>query len=204
MSETEITHEENEIEERLDEANEPDVVLVEAEPENDTQGELIKFTLLAVILLGTALVIGLLRPYIFDKVIPAVLGEDQPAAAITAPDEDSETLKPEVEEETGDTADDAENGEAEPELVADPDADSDVDAEDGNEEDEAVNEEPENPEDFPTAVPPSKTHTVQPGENLTAIARQYGVTVQALVAANQISNPDRVTAGTVLTIPDGQ
>lgn len=201
MSETEITHDENEIEEQLDEANEPDLVLVETEPENETQGELIKFALLAVILLGTALVIGLLRPYIFNQIIPAVLGEDQPAAAIITPDDDAETLKPEVEEENEAAADDVENmEEAEPEA----DDGSEAEAEEANEEDAAASEAPVNPEDFPTAVPPTQTHTVQSGENLTAIARQYGVTVQALVAANQITNPDRVTAGTVLTIPDGQ
>ncbi|MCA9897436.1 MAG: LysM peptidoglycan-binding domain-containing protein [Ardenticatenaceae bacterium] len=157
----------------------------EIEPEDDTRGELIKFAFLAVVLLGTALVIGLLRPYIFNQIVPAILGENQPAATIINTEAEGETLKPEA-------AGPATTPETTPE-----------EAEDAGEEAAPVGEEPVNPEDFPTAVPPSQTHTVQPGENLTAIARQYGVTVQALVDTNKITNPDRVDAGTILTIPDG-
>lgn len=45
------------------------------------------------------------------------------------------------------------------------------------------------------------THTVQAGENLTRIALKYGTTVQALVQANNITNPNLVFVGQVLTIP---
>jgi N-acetylmuramoyl-L-alanine amidase len=45
------------------------------------------------------------------------------------------------------------------------------------------------------------THTVQLGEHLTGIARRYGVTVDAIVAANGIINPSRIYAGQRLTIP---
>ncbi len=62
--------------------------------------------------------------------------------------------------------------------------------------------EPEEPADFPTAVP-TQTHIVQAGETLTAIARQYNSTVQAIVDANNIANPNRVDAGTELIIPVG-
>ncbi|MEZ4594595.1 MAG: LysM peptidoglycan-binding domain-containing protein [Chloroflexota bacterium] len=196
MSETEV--ERYEIEEQPDAVNEPDVILVETEAEEDTQGELVKFALLAVVLLGTALVIGLLRPYIFNNIIPAVLGENQPAATIINTEAEAETLKPEAEAETEPVTDEAES-----EAVNSEESDESDGAAAGEEE-TAASEEPVNPEDFPTAVPPSQTHTVQPGENLTAIARQYGVTVQMIVDANQISNPDRVDAGTVLTIPDDQ
>lgn len=47
------------------------------------------------------------------------------------------------------------------------------------------------------------THTVQPGENLFRIALRYGTTVEALAAANQISDPTRITVGEVLIIPGG-
>ncbi|WP_420641174.1 LysM peptidoglycan-binding domain-containing protein [Candidatus Leptofilum sp.] len=193
MSEADVTHNENEeIEEQSAVANEPDLILVDDEPENERQSELIKFALLAVVLLGAALIIGLLRPYIFGKVIPAILGEAQPAATIINTEAEAETLKPEVEEENEAAAGEAETVE-----------EAESDAEEANEDDAEASEDPVNPEDFPTAVP-AQTHTVQPGETLTAIARHYGVTVQAIVEANQISNPDRVTAGTKLTIPEGQ
>lgn len=47
----------------------------------------------------------------------------------------------------------------------------------------------------------SATHTVQPGETLYSIARQYGVTAQAIAFANGITNPNLIFPGQVLTIP---
>lgn len=193
-----------EVEDNQTGTDEPDVILVERD-EEQTRGELMKFAILAVVLLGTVLVIALLRPYIFNTVIPAVLGEDQPAANLINTETEAETLKPETEEETEAATDEAEGTEA---LNAVENGESEAEATEADEtetngEDAEASEEPVNPEDFPTAVP-TQTHTVQPGETLTAIARQYGVTLQAIIEANEISNPDRVAAGTVLTIPDGQ
>jgi LysM repeat protein len=51
------------------------------------------------------------------------------------------------------------------------------------------------------AAPGAHTHVVVRGENLTWIARHYGTTVAALVAANGIPNPSRIYAGQQLTIP---
>jgi LysM repeat protein len=42
---------------------------------------------------------------------------------------------------------------------------------------------------------------VQAGENLYRIALRYGLTYQELAAANGITNPNLIAAGTVLTIP---
>jgi len=60
----------------------------------------------------------------------------------------------------------------------------------------------------PTApVPPTEdataavTHTVAAGETLGAIALDYDVTVEDLVLANGIEDPDFIGQGTVLTIP---
>lgn len=47
----------------------------------------------------------------------------------------------------------------------------------------------------------AQVHVVGRGENLTTIARHYGVTVAAIVAANGISNPSRIFGGQRLTIP---
>ncbi|KXH81739.1 glycosyl hydrolase family 18 protein [Sporosarcina sp. HYO08] len=44
-------------------------------------------------------------------------------------------------------------------------------------------------------------HVVQSGETLTAIARQYGVTVGQIVRANQLENPDQLVPGLALVIP---
>jgi peptidoglycan endopeptidase LytF len=48
-----------------------------------------------------------------------------------------------------------------------------------------------------------RTHTVAQGETLYAIARRYGVTVEALRAANRLEG-DRVRVGQTLVIPRAQ
>jgi N-acetylmuramoyl-L-alanine amidase len=51
------------------------------------------------------------------------------------------------------------------------------------------------------AAPSSRSHRVAPGEYLIGIARRYGTSVQAIMAANGMSNPSFVRAGDVLRIP---
>jgi LysM repeat protein len=61
----------------------------------------------------------------------------------------------------------------------------------------------EAPAPVPTS-PASTTrayHTVQPGENLFRIALRYGTTVDAIVAANSLANPNAVQVGQKLLIP---
>lgn len=52
---------------------------------------------------------------------------------------------------------------------------------------------------LPTAAP--RTHTVAAGEELLAIALQYGLTLDVLAAANPGVDPNLLTVGTVLVIP---
>jgi LysM repeat protein len=51
--------------------------------------------------------------------------------------------------------------------------------------------------------PAATTHTVQPGENLYRISLRYGVSVQALAQANNLSNPNLIFVGQVLNISGG-
>jgi LysM repeat protein len=57
----------------------------------------------------------------------------------------------------------------------------------------------------PTATailaPGSRVHVVATGETLFVIAQRYGTTVDALVAANNLSNPNRIDPGQELIIP---
>ena len=50
--------------------------------------------------------------------------------------------------------------------------------------------------------PAARTYTVQWGNTLWSISRAFGVDVNDLAAANNISNPHKLLAGTVLTIPN--
>lgn len=54
----------------------------------------------------------------------------------------------------------------------------------------------------PAAAP--RTHKVAKGENLTVIAKKYGVSVNALVAANPKLSPRRLMAGAVLRVPPAE
>ncbi|MFN8529623.1 MAG: LysM peptidoglycan-binding domain-containing protein [Anaerolineae bacterium] len=47
-----------------------------------------------------------------------------------------------------------------------------------------------------------RTYTVQPGDTLSGIALQFGVSVDSLQSLNQIANPDLVSVGQVLQLPD--
>lgn len=44
-------------------------------------------------------------------------------------------------------------------------------------------------------------YTVKRGDTLAAIARNFGISSAAIIAANQLANPDRLTEGQVLQIP---
>lgn len=48
---------------------------------------------------------------------------------------------------------------------------------------------------------PARTYTVKRGDTLSAIAVRFGTTVAALAAANNITNPNMIQVGQVLTIP---
>ncbi len=50
----------------------------------------------------------------------------------------------------------------------------------------------------------SVTHIVRSGETLQGIARQHGVSMQALVSANRLENPDHLAIGRRLVIPGGR
>jgi LysM repeat protein len=51
------------------------------------------------------------------------------------------------------------------------------------------------------AAAPTATHTVARNETVGGIARRYGVTAGAIVAANGLANANRIFIGDVLTIP---
>jgi LysM repeat protein len=62
---------------------------------------------------------------------------------------------------------------------------------------------PPTPTVAPTGVPDkNRTYVVQSGDQLKDIAAQYGVSIWAIVDSNHIPNPDSLTVGQKLKIPD--
>lgn len=57
------------------------------------------------------------------------------------------------------------------------------------------------PVSTPTPAPTPRTYVVEAGDNLTQIARRFDTTVDALVEANDIEDPDLIHPGQELTIP---
>lgn len=58
--------------------------------------------------------------------------------------------------------------------------------------------EPGTPTPLPEGV---QTYTIQRGDTIALIAGRFGITVEALVEANNIENVDRIEVGDVLVIP---
>ncbi len=55
----------------------------------------------------------------------------------------------------------------------------------------------------PTLTPTPVTYVVQPGDMLNVIARQFQVAPEAIIATNNIQNPNIIEVGSVLVIPIG-
>jgi len=53
----------------------------------------------------------------------------------------------------------------------------------------------------PTSTPTPLVHVVKPGETLATIAATYGVSLEALIAANRLSDPNLIYPGQELVIP---
>ncbi len=62
----------------------------------------------------------------------------------------------------------------------------------------------EPPAPTPAPAPQEKTYTVVRGDNLTRIARKFGVSVKAIMAANNMKNADDLQAGATITIPSAE
>lgn len=156
------------------------------------RGEMIKFLLLLATMVGTVLLIALLRPLIFERMVPAALGLDQepPEPPLVVPP----TLTPSSTEEeplsTATATPPAEPGEARDDSNG---ADGGIE-EDGGAENGGV-------EESGDAPPIPQTYEVQRGDSLVRIAEQFGVSLQALITANDIANPDRIQPGDLLQIP---
>jgi LysM repeat protein len=171
--------------------------------------EWFKFGILAVVLFVTILVVAALRPFIFEHVVPVVLGErqlfapmpviiDEPAKPeveaeaypVEAPSVEAPSIEAYPVEEVSEEAYPVEENQSEGEGVEGTGETAGGDSATSEEESVAL----------PTAVS-TITYVVLPGETIIQIAERYNVTVDEIVAANNILDPNFVTAGMTLLIP---
>jgi LysM repeat protein len=54
----------------------------------------------------------------------------------------------------------------------------------------------------PTTIPPTTAYVVKRGDTLSAIARRFHVAISAIESENHLANPDVLTAGATLRIPN--
>ncbi len=156
-----------------------------AKRKQQARRQYINFGILTAILLGIVLVVALVAPVITPKLVGAIMGDNLAKAELVreAADDVQETQPEEapVPEEVPVN----ENAYPAPEA--------------GNGAQAApVDENAAQPEPVaPTAV----THQVQAGETLFSIARQYNLTTEDLIRANNITTPNNIPVGMVLVIP---
>lgn len=156
------------------------IAQMQVERENSRrQMELIQFGILAAILLGTVFILAISQPLVFGRIVPSVMGEGQ-AAEASVDDADAAPV----------------DNVGQPTAVPQPDSNT-QDPEQGGgaptgSEDPVVEE--------ATAVP-AQIYVVQAGDTLNSIAGQFNTTVEAIVAVNDIQDPNNVLVGTTLNIP---
>lgn len=117
-----------------------------------------------------------------------------------APTEEAEAAEEEMGE--GEEAD-AEEEEASPrpEDETDEEEAAEEEASEAEGAEEVVAEGAAEEEAAETEATEPRTHVVQPNENLYRIGLQYGISWVVLAEANNITNPNRIVVGQVLTIP---
>ncbi|MEM7117254.1 MAG: LysM peptidoglycan-binding domain-containing protein [Chloroflexota bacterium] len=172
--------------------------------ENSSLGEWIRFGILAIVMLGAVLVVALSRPFVANRVVPAFL----------TPPERHEVSLPIMEDagstDAGDTSAgdvesmDTESAPAEENAAGEGAAEESATGEgDGT---TAAGEDASASNNTSTEAPAAEaantiTHVIQPGESLFVLAQRYNVTVEQIVEANNISNPNRIAVGDELAIP---
>lgn len=144
-----------------------------------SEGELVKFMILVAALLLTVLLVAATRPLIFDYLVPAALGWAPPLSG--SPPQDASPAPAALPASTDTPT---------PTVpVTDAVATGET----------LIPVATVTPLPLPTATPQS--YRVEPGDNLTTIARRFGITVEALAEANNITNLNRLMPGDTLIIP---
>jgi LysM repeat protein len=172
-------------------------------------GEMLRFFALIIILGVVVLVVAVIRPLIFGRIVPAVMGEGIVVTTTESPVNEGEEENNTAEEPagTGQSTEEAAGASDNSEIEAPSEENTAGEAESPpTNEAETVNEgEAEAQEETTVENQPAPlTHTVIQGETLQKIAAQYGITLQELIAANNLPNPDYIRVGDKLLIPQAE
>jgi LysM repeat protein len=161
--------------------------------QQSSRGEWLRFGILVVILIGVVGVVALSRPLIFGRIVPAVMVGGEKAAA-----------EPEAYPAPAEAPAEAAPSEASPAAAGDNEVFIPA-AASGSTEAAPVGGDEEEGATVETAVPPADPtpviYTVQAGDTLLKISRQFNVDVNTLMAANNIGNADFIYVGQELVIP---
>jgi LysM repeat protein len=163
---------------------------------HESRNQWILFGILAGIMLVVVIVVALVRPLVFDRIIPAVMGDFLTPTPVIV-EEEATPVEGQTDVESAPAEAETEAGESEIFIPA---------ASSGTGGESESTESDSEPMVEETAVPPEptpepRTHTVQVGDNLTKISQQYGVSVEEIMAANGLTNADLISVGQVLVIP---
>lgn len=146
--------------------------LEEERQELDRRGEVVKFLVLVAVMLVTVLVVAAARPLIFGQIVPGVLGWQAEETGTGLPAPPTPTPRPTALPTPEPTL---------PIVERTPVSGS--------------------PTSGPAPTLTLQVYQVQSGDNLNTIANRYGVSVQAIIEANNLTNPDRIMPGDQLIIP---
>ncbi|MEM9775009.1 MAG: LysM peptidoglycan-binding domain-containing protein [Chloroflexota bacterium] len=153
------------------------------------------------ILLVSYLTISVISPILFQDYVPSIMGLDR---VTNSASETNEPIEAEPAEESDvsntDAAETNEGVEAvdQPAVEATQEQET-VEAEPlPTEENEAAKTETESQTEHQLEI---TTYIVERGETLTSIAEEYNITVEELVALNELVNPNFVYAGQEINVP---
>lgn len=177
--------------------------------------EWLKFVVFfAAIFLITVLIIRVIGPIIFTEYVPPIMGLTEESSEVQIEDESTDPqeatpieaeAESESETEDGsgssgsseDGAESAENIDASEEGVVDEESNPlPTEEETSNKVDEEESDTAENESPIPSVV-----YIVLPGDTLTSIAAANSVTVEQLLAANDLLNPNFLQPGQEILIP---
>lgn len=166
--------------------------------------EWVKFGVLVAVLFGAVFIVWASRPLIFGQIVPAVMSANPPTTAVVnEPNEPIEDAPPTTSE--SETGTETEGATEQPPLVIEEEVTITVDVVtegEGEAEGDAPEATTDETETSPEA-PEVRTipYTVEQGDSLFAIGRRYGVSVDQILAVNNIPNPNNIQPGTEIQIP---